>query len=338
LESSRSSRSGRKKRRAVAGAKRGTKTQLAKKLGVSRSSLYYRPKRPAADLKLRHAIETVMIENPGYGSPRVAMALGINHKRVARVMKKFGLKPARRAKTPRKPGDQGRAPVPAPNILKRLCPIVPNFVWVSDFTYIRYRSIFVYLCTVLDLLSGKVLGSNIALRHDARFVWISIQRAVREAGRVPDWFHSDQGSEYDSELVSSWLISNGVQISMSPKKSPWWNASQESFFGRFKVDFGDPNCFESLPDLVEALYRQLHYHSNLRIKSKLRMPPAVFYARWLGEHSRTTTSVIHSPAGLLRPRRQSYALTPLQDAKRDPCEILTVSPGSLELRTFNSNS
>lgn len=317
----------------MAGAKRGTKTQLAKKLGVSRASLYYRPKRPAEDLKLRYAIETVMVENPGYGSPRVAIALQINPKRIARVMKKFGLKPARRAKTPRKPRDQGKAPVPVPNILKRLCPIVPNFVWVSDFTFIRYRSIFVYLCTVLDLFTGKVLGSNIALRHDARFVWISIQRAARTAGGFPDWFHSDQGSEYDSELVSSWLISNGVRISMSPKQSPWWNASQESFFGRFKVDLGDVDRFESLADLVEALYRQLHYHSNLRIKSKLRMPPAVFYAKRLGERALKTTSVIHSPASSFRPRLQSYALSPLQDSKRDPCEILTRSPGSLELRT-----
>lgn len=292
----------------MAGAKRGTKAQLAQKLGVSRSSLYYQPKRPAADEKLRQAIETVMMENPGYGSPRVAMALGINKKRVARVMKKFGLKPARRAKTPRKPGDQGKAPVPVPNILKRLSPIVPNFVWVSDFTYIRYRSIFVYLCTVLDLFTGKVLGSNIALRHDARFVWISIQRAAKEVGGCPGWFHSDQGSEYDSELVSAWLTSHGVQISMSPKKSPWWNASQESFFGRFKVDFGDPDRFESLADLVEALYRQLHYHSNFRIKSKLRMPPAVFYAKRLQENPQTPAAIIHSPAHSLRPRLQSYAI------------------------------
>jgi putative transposase len=321
----------------VVGAKRGTKTQLAHKLGVSRSSLYYRPKRPAEDLKLRQTIETVMVENPGYGSPRVAIALGINKKRIARVMKKFGLKPARRAKTPRKPGDQGRAPVPVPNILKRLSPIVPNFVWVSDFTYIRYRSIFVYLCTVLDLFTGKVLGSNIALVHDARFVWVSIQRAVRTAGRFPDWFHSDQGSEYDSELVSAWLTSHGAQISMSPKKSPWWNASQESFFGRFKVDLGDVDRFVNLVDLVEALYRQLDYHSNRRIKSKLRMAPAAFYAKWMEQRAQRATSVIHNPARSLRPQLQNHALPPLQDSKRDPCEILTASPGSLVLRTSNSN-
>ena len=50
---------------------------------------------PAKDEALRREIEKVMRENPGYGSPRVAMALGINLKRAARVMRKYDLKPAR---------------------------------------------------------------------------------------------------------------------------------------------------------------------------------------------------------------------------------------------------
>jgi transposase InsO family protein len=264
----------------VAGAERGAKARLARELGVSRSSLYYRPKRPAWDEALRQEIVALMAENPGYGSPRVALALRINRKRASRVMRKFGLKPSRRAKTPRKPGDQGRAPLSVPNILKQLSPIVPNCIWVSDFTYVRFRSTFVYLCTVLDLFTGEVLGSNIGLRHAAAFVWISIRRAVQAAGGFPAWFHSDQGSEYAAEQVQAWLIAHGTQISMSPKQSPWWNGSQESFFGRFKVEFGDVDRFETLADLVEALYRQLSYHSNVRIKSALRMSPAQFRKEW----------------------------------------------------------
>ena len=261
-------------------SRRGDKTQLAQKLGMSRASLYYRHKMPTKDAALRQIIEVVMAENPGYGSPRVAMALGINRKRASRVMKKFALKPARRSKTPRKPMDQGKAPLPVPNIVKLLSPIVPNFVWVSDFTYIRFHGIFVYLCTVLDLFTGEVLGSNIGLCHDAHFVWMSVERAVRKTGNFPTWFHSDQGSEYASETVQRWLTSNGTQISMSPKSSPWWNGSQESFFGRFKVEFGDFDRFETLADLIEALYRHLRYFSEARIKSELRMSPAKFRQEW----------------------------------------------------------
>ncbi len=288
----------------MAAAERGSKTKLAKELGISRSSLYYRHRLPGRDRELRQKIEVVIAENPGYGAPRIAMALGLNRKRISRVMKKFGLKPARRAKKPRKPLDQGNPSLAVPNILKRLFPIVPNFVWVSDFTFIRYRSIFVYLCTVLDLFTSEVLGSNISLHHDARFVWLSIWRAVQRVGCFPAWLHSDQGSEYASEMVASWLMTNHVQISMSPKQSPWWNASQESFFGRFKVEFGDVDRFESLGELIEALYRQLHYHSSVRIKSKLRMAPADFRAKWYRDRNlldpllSTGSQVLVAPGGI----------------------------------------
>jgi transposase InsO family protein len=264
------------------------------------------------DLALRQVIEIVMAENPGYGSPRVAMALQMNRKRISRVMRKFALKPARRAKTPRKPMDQGRAPQPVPNIVKLLSPIVPNFVWVSDFTYIRWRGIFVYLCTVLDLFTWEILGSNIGLCHDASFVWMSIGRAVRKAGAFPVWFHSDQGSEYASEIVQQWLVSHGTQISMSFKSSPWWNGSQESFFGRFKVEFGDFDRFDTLPDLVEALYRHLRYFSELRIKSELRMSPAKFRQEW---EQKTAALPPAPPSAALR-----FALAPpgLRYAPRGP--------------------
>jgi putative transposase len=285
----------------VVASKRGEKTRLAQKLGVSRSSLYYRPKRPDQDLVLRQRIEVVMAENPGYGSPRVAMALSINRKRISRVMRKFALKPARRSKTPRKPLDRGRAPLPVPNIVKQLCPIVPNFVWVSDFTYIRWKGIFVYLCTVLDLFTWEVLGSNIGLRHDAMFVWMSVERAVRKAGRYPSWFHSDQGSEYASDTVQRRLIASGAQISMSPKSSPWWNGSQESFFGRFKVEFGDFDRFETLAGLIEELYQHLRYFSDRRIKSKLKMSPAAFGKKWIQNHPlhvfHSSPQVISLPPG-----------------------------------------
>jgi len=47
----------------------------------------------------------------------------------------------------------------------------------------------------------------------------------------------------------------GVRIfSVSDKGSPWQNGSQESFFGWFKVEMGDLNRFETLGELVEAIY------------------------------------------------------------------------------------
>jgi putative transposase len=284
------------------------KSALARELKVSRSSLYYRPKKPDKDEALRREIERVMLKNPGYGSPRVAIALKINEKRAARVMKKFGLRPARRAKTPYKPADQGRESLEYPCILSLLSPIAPDVVWASDFTFICYRGAFVYLCTVIDVFTGEVLGFNISRTHDANFVLLAIRRAIERTGLVPQWFHSDQGSEYASTLVRTYLASRSVSISMNPKSSPWCNGSQESFFGRFKVEFGDFGRFDTYAELLEELYQQLHYFTFERIKTKLRMAPAEFRQHWIDSqvdsfihtNPQLSTGYESPPAALLR--------------------------------------
>lgn len=272
-------------------AERGSKTRLARELCVSRASLYYKPKMPAKDEALRRQIETVMERNPGYGSPRVALALGINEKRAARVMRKFGLKPARRCRTPRKRDDEGREPLAYSNILAKLSPIAPTVVWASDFTFISFREEFIYLCTVIDVFTGEVLGFNISRCHDAKFVRRAIERAIQREGCIPQWFHSDQGSEYASEAVCSWLQAQGVKISMNPKGAPWCNGSQESFFGRFKVEFGDFGRFDTFADLLEALYDQLRYFTHERIKNKLKMAPAQFREQWEFKHVKFSTKI-----------------------------------------------
>lgn len=236
-----------------------------------------------------------MLKHPGYGSPRVAIALKINEKRAARVMKKFALRPARRAKVPNKPADEGRESMEYPCILSTLSPIAPEVVWASDFTFVSYRGSFVYLCTVIDVFTGEVLGFNISRTHDANFVLVAIKRAIERTQTVPQWFHSDQGSEYASSLVRSFLETRNVSISMNPKSSPWCNGSQESFFGRFKVEFGEFERFDTYAELLEELYQQLHYFTFERIKTKLRMAPAEFRISWLERQCQLSTQFHINP-------------------------------------------
>ena len=293
------------------------KSALARELGVSRSSLYYRPKKPDKDEALRREIERVMLKNPGYGYPRVAIALKINEKRAARVMRTYGLRPARRAKTPYKPSDQGRKSLEYPCILSLLSPLAPDVVWASDFTFICYRGAFVYLCTVMDVFTGEVVGFNISRTHDANFVLLAIRRAIERTGVVPQWFHSDQGSVYASSIVRNFLIARGISISMNPKSAPWCNGSQESYFGRFKVEFGEFDRFDTYAELLEELYQQLHYFTFERIKTKLRMSPAEFRQEWLAQQSKLFTqihsypqvmSLPHTPSRLCEPEEQPLLL------------------------------
>lgn len=250
----------------------------------------------------------------------MALALRINEKRAARVMRKFGIKPTRRCKTPRKPEDRGREPLKIPCILSRLSPIAPDVVWASDFTFISFRGEFVYLCTVLDAFTGEVIGFNISRTHDAAFVRLAIERAMKRAGTIPQWLHSDQGSEYASTLVQDWLIAKGITISMNPKGSPWCNGAQESFFGRFKVEFGDFERFDTYADLLEAIYEQLRYFTYERIKTKLRMAPAQFREQWEQRHQQLiktspqlSTGYQSPPAALLR---NTSPLPPLRDGSQ----------------------
>lgn len=234
-----------------------------------------------ADEALRQAIEAVMIKNPGYGHRRVADALKINRKRARRVMKLYNLKPARRCRTPPpKPADGGKPAVNVPDITKVLSPIVPGFLWISDFTFISFKGIFVFLATILDRFTAEVLGAAVMTRHTAELPLAALRAALEKVGHAPVWFHSDQGSEYDSDLFRAELAKHGVEVSVSPKASPWRNGAQESFFGRFKVEFGDPDRFDTLPELIEAIHLQVAYYNNERIHTRFRMPPARFKTKW----------------------------------------------------------
>jgi transposase InsO family protein len=65
-------------------------------------------------------------------------------------------------------------------------------------------------------------------------------------------------------------------ISRSRPGCPWENGYQESFYGKFKTDLGDPNRFDTLGELVAEIYRTVWYYNHERIHSALRMPPRQF--------------------------------------------------------------
>lgn len=257
-----------------------TKKELALQLGVSRASLYYQPTRPAKDEELRQRIEEEMALNPDAGSRPIASALRVNRKRVQRVMRKYGLKPALRAKAPVKLGDIGQPEMHYPCITRLWSPIRPNVLWVSDFTFIPFRGRFIYLATILDGFTGEVLAATVMTSHNTELILKTILAAVEREGQLPDWFHSDQGSEYTAENVSELLRRFDVQISMSPKASPWRNPMQESFYGRFKIALGNTDRFGELTELVEYIYQLIHRFNFHRIKNRLKMTPYQFRQAW----------------------------------------------------------
>jgi len=262
--------------------KKTTKTQLAKSLGISRSSLYYKPIRPTLDLELKAQIESVMIDNPSYGHKRIAIELKMNKKRILRVMKKFNLKPyRRRARKPFKKDDIGKEPAKFKNLIKGFCPIRPNVVWVSDFTYLKYQGKFIYLATIMDLYTREIIGFHISRFHNKELTIGALLDALERTRSIPIYIHSDQGSEYTAIEYITVCGREKIKVSMSKKATPGDNAFQESFYSQFKVDLGQIVRFETLGELVEALELQINKYNTTRIHTSLKMSPIQFKKQYL---------------------------------------------------------
>jgi transposase InsO family protein len=259
--------------------KKVNKAKLAKNLGVCRQSLYYKPKLPAKDLDLKKQIEEVLTEHKAYGHRRIAIHLGINKKRILRVMKLFNLSPARKPRVPVKTDDLKCGESKNLNLFKNFNLNSPSQIWASDFTYLPYfNNKFLYLATIIDCFTKEITGWNLSFKHNSTLIENALIDALSKR-KKPKILHSDQGSEYKSEDFTKILKSNKIKQSMSKKSSPWENGMQESFYGKFKLELGHPKCYETLGELVEAIAHQIHYYNNKRIHTAIKCPPVVFYQR-----------------------------------------------------------
>lgn len=248
--------------------------KLHKVLGVSRSTVYYKPKQPAKDWKTKQEIEAVLHEHPSYGHKRIAPALHLNKKRIRRVMKLYGIKPYRRHRKPWKRAKTKEYQV-YPNLLLFTPLTGLNQIWVTDFTFLWFHGRFIYLATVMDIWNREIVGACVLANHSSALVLQAVISALMDHPK-PEIIHSDQGSEYTAKIFQDFCLSAGINISMSEKGSPWQNGYQESFYDKFKIDLGDPNRFDDLGELVYEIYQTIYIYNTKRIHTVLKMPPREF--------------------------------------------------------------
>lgn len=248
------------------------KTVLAESTAISRRSLYYAPKQPAKDWHTKQLIETTLRDHPSYGHKRLAIHLGINKKRVLRVMKLFGIKPYRRMtpKAYKKPKDSV-----FPNLLMSEEPRGIGDIYASDFTYLKYQGKWVYVATVIDVYTREIVGVSVLTTHNTQLVLNALASAVLHRP-PPRIVYSDQGSEYTSADYTALVQSLGIKQSMSAPGCPWENGYQESFYKGFKLDLGDPNKHDTLGELVASIYQTLNYYNERRLHSALKLSPRQF--------------------------------------------------------------
>lgn len=251
---------------------------MALALGISRKCIYHKGIREGKDLAFKQVIENIHLTHPAYGHRRVALELNWSKNRALRIMRKYGIKPPRRKAKSRwltKSVDTHHYT----NLVKNIAVLRPEQVFVSDLTYIKYQNSTIYLATVEDIFTREILGVDISNQHDSTLALNTIRQAIN-VNRIPEVFHSDQGSEFMAGIVTSYLEGFGVKVSVSDTGSPWQNGYKESFFGRFKEENGDLNRFESLGELIEEIYSYINYHNNHRIHTALKMSPAEFKRRF----------------------------------------------------------
>ena len=257
------------------------KSKALEFLNIPRSTFYYDSILDGKDLELKEKIESVLDDNPSYGHKRIAAELKLGKKRIIRVMKKYDIRPRRKRRKPKNKRKDGEYEA-SPNLLVSLFPLFKNHIWITDFTYLKWRSRWVYVATVIDLFTREVVGLSIKTCHGAILVCEALLDALLN-NPAPTIIHSDQGSEYRSKLFRAILNDFNINQSMSKKASPWQNGYQESFYGNWKVDIGDVNRFKSLGELAADLYRSIYYYNYKRIHTSLGMPPKKFAEKFAQE-------------------------------------------------------
>jgi putative transposase len=212
-----------------------------------------------------------------YGVRRVwpdllAWGYPCGRERVARLMRRAGLK-GRHPKRCR-PRDDGQRPdeALAPNTLARgFYAKRPNQRWVADFTYIWAGEGWLFVAVVLDLFSRRVVGWSMQPRMTAELVTDALVMALWRRGPKQDLLHhSDQGSQYTSDLFQRALEEYGIECSLSRTGNCWDNAAMESFFSSMKTERIYRKTYRNRDeakadvfDYIERFYNPKRRHSTL---------------------------------------------------------------------------
>jgi putative transposase len=179
-------------------------------LGLARSTRYYRPAGESVEnLALMRAIDEQYLRMPFFGSRKLSRVLGVNRKRIQRLMRLMGIEaiyPKRRTTWP------GAGQKIYPYLLRNVEVTRPDQVWASDITYVPLRHGFMYLVAVMDWYSRYVLSWRLSNTLTGDFCLEALDEALLQAR--PEIFNSDQGSQFTAEPFTSRLESCGVAISM----------------------------------------------------------------------------------------------------------------------------
>ena len=276
----------------------GNVARACELLEVSRSAYYAHAAIEAAGGTARARQDAVLLEriravhdasSGTYGAPRIHEDLveaGHRHgrKRIARLMRAAGL----RGRTPRR-WRTTTTPDPAapvrPDLIGREFapdPFGADRRWCGDITYIRTWQGWLYLATVIDIATRRVVGWATADHLRTDLVEAALRQAV--AARRPGAgviFHSDRGCQYTSAQFAEAARELGVTLSVGRTGQCWDNALAESFFATIKAELLDRQPWPTRTSAHKAIFEYIEgWFNTRRLHSSLGyLSPAQYEAR-----------------------------------------------------------
>jgi transposase InsO family protein len=243
---------------------------------------------------LADAIRKIFDDSGGtYGSPRVTLDLwaagwrvGVNT--VAKLMAELGLagrKPKRRRTLTR----QGKRPAAPDRVGRKFTASAPNVLWCGDLTAADTDEGRLYLATVLDLFSRRMLGYAMSEHHDADLAVASLRMAAANRGGdvYGVIFHSDRGSEYTAEAYETACRRLGVVQSMGRVGSALDNAVSEAFNSTIKVEYIHRHRFRSRAEArLKIATWIVDYYNRRRRHSACQRRSPIDYERFTAEARR----------------------------------------------------
>jgi len=245
---------------------------MCKIIKVDKSSYYHWIKAGCVvnkvDTQLNSLIQAIFIQGRNnYGTRRISdklkelYGLIISRRRISSIMKDLNLKVKMKRKFKNTTDSNHNLPI-AQNILNRdFYATNPNEKWVGDITYISTSEGWLYLATVIDLYSRRVVGWSMDDVNDA--LKMAIEHRNPQAGLL---WHTDRGSQYASYSHKDLLLKNNITQSMSRKGNCWDNAVAESFFKSLKNELIYQRYFYTKKQAKNEIFEYIEFYYN-RIRS-----------------------------------------------------------------------
>ena len=240
-------------------------------VSIGRSTFYREPTPDTTEnLALMRVLDEQFLETPWYGSRQMTRHLRrfghmVGRKRVRRLMSRMGLAAVYQRPRTTVPHPEHRI---YPYLLRNLVIDQPNQVWCADITYIPMRRGFLYLVSVMDWATRRVLSWRLSNTMDVDFCITALQEALARCGR-PEIFNTDQGSQFTSPQFTEMLANAGIRISMDGRGRWMDNVFIERLWRRLKYECVYLHAFETGSELRVGLTRWIGYYNIRRPHSAL---------------------------------------------------------------------